>query len=312
MNVRHTLAVAASIASVLCVTDAGAQMMPSSSPKVQAAIRANDISEVLALLRAETRRNGREIAALRTAAELDRSSVMWAVLEFARARLGKSPLELATGLAIGYRANGCLERLLREDVRLQDVAADGALRAAITVGDEVSARMVLKAGALPNVLGQDGETAMHHAAALSADWVELLLKHGGNPNIEDQRGCTPIFFAAPTSLRALFAAGAVPTRTDKRRRSPLWSLGSRRSWRRETLDELLRAGVRIEHKDGLGQTVLHHAAHEGDLSLVRMLLEKGADPAAKDLDQRMPQDLARGAQEKEIREPLRQSLRQRV
>jgi ankyrin repeat protein len=41
-----------------------------------------------------------------------------------------------------------------------------------------------------------------------------------------------------------------------------------------------------------GFTALHTAAHNGDEELVRLLLERGADPAHAAVDGRRPADLA--------------------
>jgi ankyrin repeat protein len=66
------------------------------------------------------------------------------------------------------------------------------LHSACAVGDRVSARVLLEAGANPNVSQQGGYTPLHGAAHnRDAELVQLLLDHGADPDAPDDDGRTP-------------------------------------------------------------------------------------------------------------------------
>jgi ankyrin repeat protein len=73
----------------------------------------------------------------------------------------------------------------------------------------------------------------------------------------------------------------------------LKSLGCRsRSDRRSRQSELLDAGADVGSREG-GYTALHSAAAGGDDAIVRLLLEYGADPAARTEAGQTAHDIAR-------------------
>jgi ankyrin repeat protein len=90
-----------------------------------------------------------------------------------------------------------------------------------------------------------------------SEWLEILLKHGANPNLvhpkvggEDtvdySAGMTAIFFAID-------------------------------SGRMKSVDLLIKAGADVNHQDNFGETPMFHAARSAKFSVVLRLLEAGAD-----------------------------------
>jgi ankyrin repeat protein len=77
------------------------------------------------------------------------------------------------------------------------------------------ARLVLEAGAEPNAKQQGGFTALHEAAANdNLLLIELLLKHGGDAMLQNDRGATPIDLArakGKTAAAELMEQGAFKT-----------------------------------------------------------------------------------------------------
>jgi ankyrin repeat protein len=77
------------------------------------------------------------------------------------------------------------------------------------------ARLVLEAGAQPNAKQQGGFTALHEAAANgNLTLIELLLKHGGDAEIENDQGLSPAALAREKGRSAaaeLLEQGAAKT-----------------------------------------------------------------------------------------------------
>jgi ankyrin repeat protein len=150
--------------------------------------------------------------------------------------------------------------------------------------------MLLRAGANPNLqlkllppfrnVGADrgvdqmltiGATPLLRAAkALDAPAIELLLKHGANPNLPNMRGTTPVMAAAGLGSVDADTRGVYTTED-----TPLRSVAS--------LELLLDNGGEINAKDNIrGQTPLHGAAFWGWNAAVELLVARGADLNAKD------------------------------
>jgi len=141
------------------------------------------------------------------------------------------------------------------------VSADGEtpLIAAVTVvgGDNLAAmRVLLASGADPNVRAGN-TTALCEAIANSSsgplssdDMVVLLLRHGADPNLRCRLGDPPL-------------DGAIMRRSDNQ------------------VAMLIGAGARITDLDRDGQPMIVKAAIYGPPSIIRRLLEAGADINAR-------------------------------
>ncbi|HKQ03816.1 MAG TPA: ankyrin repeat domain-containing protein [Blastocatellia bacterium] len=68
----------------------------------------------------------------------------------------------------------------------------------------------------------------------------------------------------------------------------------------ETVEALLRSGAEADEADEKGWTALTFAAGQGDLAMVRLLVERGADPFKVGRDQRTPQMVALAAGHVEV------------
>jgi ankyrin repeat protein len=161
----------------------------------------------------------------------------------------------------------------------------GTVRGALTINagtvaaDPVQfAKLLIGAGANIDRRDADGATALFYAVGRNnVDVAELLLTSGADPNIvRTSDGVTPLFAALlgyppefdPSMVKLLLHHGADPN---------------------------VRAGV-IEEDDGTthgGATPLSMAARKGYLTIVRALLENGADPKLPRGDGSLPAEIAR-------------------
>jgi len=163
-----------------------------------------------------------------------------------------------------------------------------------------------------------GDTPLHlAAAAMRTEAAKLLLESGANANAENRRGATPLHYACdprPNSggtwdpakqgelIELLVKHGAKLEQADRGGASALHRAVRARS--PAAVRELLKAGARVDIRLGKqGSTPIHLAvqstgasgtagAVSEQLEIIKMLLQHGADPAAKDARGRSALDWA--------------------
>ena len=132
----------------------------------------------------------------------------------------------------------------------------------------------------------------------------------GDPNVYSADGFAPLHFAAMgghvDAARALLEAGADPNAMSQHRFvkvRPLHTACALEVSRENP--EMVR--VLVEHGADVngtntegGATPLHNAAQSGSVALVRALLELGADPNAQMSDGRIPSDVAKTDETREL------------
>ena len=149
------------------------------------------------------------------------------------------------------------------------------------------------------------------------EYIELLLDHGADPNARmmsstetrtifthqwlREEGATAFWRASQSSdtelMRRLLDAGADPLIATHNGTTALmvasgigWVEGVTHEWSREqnvqTVDLLLELGADVNARDRDGRTALMGAAHKGRSGIVRTLVDRGADMAARDVGSR--------------------------
>jgi ankyrin repeat protein len=186
--------------------------------------------------------------------ELSRDQAMWAALAFEDA--GK----LAKLLELGADPN-----------KADELSQMTPLMASETLP---IAKVLVDAGANPNLRDRVGRTALHHAAKMreGATIIELLVRAGGDVNARanDAALSTPLMVAVENYLED----------NDRQQASLI-------------IRALAFLGADVNLGDARGNTALVIAAKHNQPELIRLLLELGADPARPVVDGRTPLDFAR-------------------
>lgn len=175
-------------------------------------------------------------------------------------------------------------------------------QAAINPNPEVLRSVLDAAGPCVNTLcfyGWNQSTALHGAVLHRNDeQAKMLLGAGACPNIQDGQGRTPLSLAVEKLsrqlLKALLDAGAEVEVVDQNGWTPLhWAAWQWNPDAWEFAEILLRAGACVNASDKKGRTPLHMAVSGmGDLCVTTVLVRAGANPLLKDSRGYTPRDCA--------------------
>lgn len=133
--------------------------------------------------------------------------------------------------------------------------------------------------------------------ALGPQLVEWLQQHGypgDDPDAVGEHGMTPLMRASELgdaeTVFELLQAGAALDATNADGNNALWLACVGESL--DTMDVLIRAGIALDHQNDNGATCLMYAASTGKHAVVEQLLNAGADPRFKTLDDFTALDMA--------------------
>ena len=181
------------------------------------------------------------------------------------------------------------------DIEARDGSGLTALHRATRNNCKAVMRTLLSRGASTETKSPDGLTPLLEAASWSnVPALELLLDAEANIEAENREGNTALNIVADRGFRPgidlLLDRGASRETRNKSRRTPLLSAALRLN--QEAVDRLLRAGTNVDACDGSGSTALigvakvvagRDSVNLGDrVNTMRVLLERGANPRAKD------------------------------
>ncbi|KAI3573401.1 ankyrin repeat-containing domain protein [Fusarium oxysporum f. sp. albedinis] len=170
---------------------------------------------------------------------------------------------------------------------------------AVTTGRIKMVELLLQHNADISLKNPEGQSALHIASLSRADdMVDFLLEKGANPQISDNYGRTPLWYAAygKCSDRAFNALLHVhkPTgisessgESDDKMPTPLWAAAAGGLLGRASA--LLNHGDDVSVRDKNGRILLHRTEWATSAALTELLLKHGADPWTKDnLGKRLP------------------------
>lgn len=158
-----------------------------------------------------------------------------------------------------YAAEGNIQKIDELVKSGVDVNARGALNATplfVAIGNIDGFRRLLELGANPNVKFDDKGTVLHWLARLdAAEQMQIVLKHGGDPNLTAGNfDHTPAFKSIRSSNQS-----AIP----------------------KTLKLLLDYGASVDQVDDINSSLLIESASAARFDITLFLLSKGADPNIK-------------------------------
>ena len=148
-----------------------------------------------------------------------------------------------------------------------------------------------------------GKTPLHYAAINNKEesFQFLVDTAGGDIDVRDHVGATPLHFAVRWGSESIVRfilrkkgtkAPSVLNLGDRLGRTPIHYAATQKTGL-TLISNLLKAGAAIDHVDNSGMTALHQAARFGNISLVRVLMDEGANLSVKDRQGMTPLDHAR-------------------
>ena len=183
-------------------------------------------------------------------------------------------------------------------------------------------KVLIAAGADPNVKLEDGKTLLHYVSYTRnykyAEVIKVLIAAGADLNVKNEYGNTPLhdaaYFFKADNVKALIAGGADPNAKDKDGKTPLYRAfhSGNRHWNQNkgycehdrfpgTIRALIAGGADVNLKNPAGVALLHDIVGKGYYKCTKFLLELGADPNVKDNDGNTP--LHHLVMEKEVDHP---------
>lgn len=140
----------------------------------------------------------------------------------------------------------------------------------------------------------DGETPLHYATASGqTEAATLLLQAGANVNQTSYDGYSPLHLASQgnhlETVKLLLHSGAERDILSNFDESPLYLAAK---WRAlDVIDEVAVSVAELEQKVD-GETMLFQAAKDGEIEVVKKLLQLGANPNSPSLGSVMPLHIA--------------------
>lgn len=157
-----------------------------------------------------------------------------------------------------------------------------------TKENETALRLIDNGGIEINMQTSEGYALLHYAAdADNLAMVEALLQRGADPSLKSARGSTAYDMAIGTMVQAKLKAAMSGARGTAATagNSPGGGTADYDSIRHyigikknDAAIAELDKGIDVNMQTGEGYTLLHHAAEQNNLTMVKELLKRGANP----------------------------------
>jgi len=201
----------------------------------------------------------------------------------------ESPLEWAAG----HGHLDVVKFLVSRGARINGVAENGgtALTSVCEWGQaiEVVKYLIAQGAEIEARADRDGFSPLVAAAYQGhTDIIDLLVKAGANIHVDDDAPLEwATLFDQRGSVRSLLAVGADPDSRLNRESTALTSaVTDARPNRTKIINALLDTGVDVNRGRKDGATALHEAASTGQVDLITLLIERGANVSAADRERR--------------------------
>lgn len=218
---------------------------------------------------------------------------------------GGMPLDVDLGsvvpltLAVKHRHHAIVQYLLERGADANVSGVFGQMPLHLASEPEI-AGLLLEHGAEPDVLDQRGGTPLQIAAANGKTaMIKFLLEHGAAVDLPNEEGGTPLMAACThgesRAVKLLVEAGADVNHRGHSNRTPLHqAVQGNQKARTTIIGQLLSAGADINATDDAGYTPLMDACYnDGSVGIVQTLLDHGADVNVKGMFGRTAWSIAR-------------------
>jgi ankyrin repeat protein/SAM-dependent methyltransferase len=224
---------------------------------------------------------------------------------------GNTPLHLAST----YRHDKIVDLFIRHnaDVEMLNTHGQAPLHLASMYGNPKSVESLQAGGAGIDTRDADGNTPLHIATLFgNIENLSVILKANPDIDVLNTEGYTPLHLAVQRpeneeTVEILLQHGADTKITDPSGRNAL--LVSVASYQRGYIETLVSRGIDIDSQDNDGNTALHYPLTnvlKNNMYLLyckgvlKILMEKGADPHIKNNEGKSPIDLAVESKENEL------------
>lgn len=179
------------------------------------------------------------------------------------------------------------------DVNAQDRTNESILHFAVLVGDLDQVKLLVEHGANVNHRTKLQRTPLHFGG--QREITKYLLECGANVNEPDFEGQTPlhrsVLYHSLKSVKMCLEFGGDLTLRDNAGETCVHYAAMNR--RTDVLEFVLQeTGLSVNERSGRGEVPLHLAAKKGNVDACTVLLDRGADVDAKNVDGLTPMALA--------------------
>ena len=173
------------------------------------------------------------------------------------------------------------------DVNAMNKRGQTTLWFACCSGQTEFVKILLDAGANPNIADKNGESCLHAAVygRCSAETIQNLINHGAHVNAVNEDGATALLLACSSTqsemVDVLLKAKADPNVLDRDGDTSLHA-ASEANCSKETLQKILEYGANVNAVNKRGRTALLLNCSYGQMDSIHVLLEARADPKIVD------------------------------
>ena len=174
------------------------------------------------------------------------------------------------------------------DINTQNNQGETALHWAVKNKRMTMTKQLVEKGANVNVKDKDGQTPLHIVAAFGEkDFVELLMKHGGDPTIKNVNGWSPVdfaFYGEHINIAFLLLENHPPYPVNPDDYDLFTKLANAMKYEKiHLIKPLIEEGANINTRDEVGRMPIISAVRNKDINLINFLIRRGADLNVKTL-----------------------------
>ncbi len=155
-----------------------------------------------------------------------------------------------------------------------------------TIENEEALSLLIQHKADVNIKNDFGDTPLHWAVeANNLDATQILINNKANVNEKNKKGETPLFFAEDAELFNLLIQNKANINIKNNfNRTPLEEILINEPFDAEEVSLFVNNGADINIKNNKNQTLLHFAVDKEDEELIALLISKGIDVTASDVN----------------------------